>query len=146
MRLQLLGVLESDCSKNLVVHSAVEFETAGERFETAAHATGGESGRILGFRVSGSSLCMSRSVDVIACALVCLRCLVCLRLVPHLLLFLRFLLLLHMRPPHPCMLHTIRVRTRVRVKGPTGRSSTKGGGFRSGRRFACVLSQRWRQV
>ena len=71
----MLEVIESDCSKNRVGHSAVEIETAGERSETAAHATAGESERILGFRVSGSSLCMSTSssnssgtVDVVACA------------------------------------------------------------------------------
>ena len=49
---------------------------------------------------------------------VILLCPLLLRLGPHLPLLLRLLLLLHMRAPHPCMLHTIRVRTRVGFRVP----------------------------
>ena len=158
--------IEFDSSKHLVQNPASVHGTAGESEEVTgllevresdfpmragaaatAAATAGDSEGIIGFRVSESSLCVptnslnsSGSVDMDVHVI--LLSPLPLRLGPHLLV-LRLLLLLHMRAPHPCMLHTIRGRTRGRVKGPTGRRSTKGGV--PVRPKICALSQRWRQ-
>ena len=58
----------------------------------------------------------------------CLLCPVYLHVFAPFLHLLLCLLLLHMRAPHPCMMHTIRGRTRVGLlKGPTGTKRVKGG-------------------
>ena len=111
--------------------------------ESAAHATAGESEEIIGLHVSHSSFDNSSN------SLGCVAAAACARLpaVPgvfapflHLLLCL---LLLHMRAPHPCMMHTIRGRTRLGYRFPRGGGAPKVG-FPV-RPKICVLSQRWRQ-
>ena len=111
--------------------------------EMAAHATAGESQRIT-VCVSDMSLTfhllIHLGVWVLLHVLVRLLCLVCLLLPPHVLLPLRPLRLLHMRAPHPCMLHALRGRTRVGLRVPR-----EGGVPKVGfpvRPKICALSQR----
>ena len=128
-----LEVIESDCSKNRVGHSAVSIETAGESSETAAHATAGESKRILGLRVSGSSLCMplnsstpSGSVDAVACSRVSAVPSVCATASSSASALASLAVGAHARSTPMHVAHNSCSDTGG-VKGPTWRSGTKGG-------------------
>ena len=123
---ELLEVRESDFSKKAGV--------------TVAAATASESDGNLGLRSSLESYSRHNSswgVDVVACARVSSVPGV-LRLLPHLLLLLRLLMLLHTRAPQPCMLHTIRGRTRVWYRVPR-EGGVQRWCFWSCRRFAPCL-------
>ena len=105
-----------------------EFSLKNGGRDRTAHATAGESDEIIG---------SSRLSELEFPTLICLP------LLPHLLFLLRLLLLVHMRAPHPCVLHTIRGRTRLGFRVPRERSVPKVG-FPV-RPKICSLSQRWRQ-
>ena len=136
----LLEKSESDFSKNLAECAASSGRSC------SAHATAGESDGTIGFsrlsELEFPSLNSSGCVAAVACARLP-AVLGWLLLLPHLPFLLRLLLLLHMRAPHPCMMHTIRGRTRVGFRVPREGGAPKGG-FPV-RPKICVLSQRWRQ-
>ena len=72
-------------------------------------------------------LCLSASVLLLLHVHACLLCPVYLHVFAPFLHLLLCLLLLHMRAPHPCMMHTIRGRTRVGLKVPRGGGAPKVG-------------------
>ena len=129
--------IEYDFSKNRAVDPG-----AAEK-----HATAGESEEILGLHVSPSSLHNSSNSRGCVAAVACAR----LPAVPGVSARVCHVssssavsaAVAHARFTPPCMMHTIRGRTRVGLQVPRGGGAPKVG-FPV-RPKICVLSQRWRQ-